>query len=98
MHIPIAVVQFEIAQFDPATNLARAEQFIQQAVEQGAQLIVFPEDFILGPLSGRAELADFEGRYLRHFQELARQYHLDIAPGSIIEGDATGIYNTAYYI
>src|SRR5262249_44463271 len=86
------------AQFDAEKNLAKAEYFIQEAVEQQAQIIVFPEDFVLGPLNGRADLADFDGRYIRHFQELAVKYNVDIAPGSIIERDETGLYNTAYYI
>ncbi len=98
MQITIAVVQFEIAQFAPESNLAKAERFMQEAVAQGAQLIVFPEDFVLGPLNGRADLADFEQRYVRHFQALARKYALDVVPGSIIEGDEMGLYNTAYYI
>ena len=98
MQITIAVVQFEIAQFAPASNLAKAERFIQEAVEQQAQIIVFPEDFVLGPLNGRADLADFDGQYVRHFQELARKYGIDIVPGTIIEGDEAGLYNTACYI
>jgi len=98
MHITIAVVQFEIEQFAPEANLAKAERFIQEAVAQQAQLIVFPEDFLVGPLLGRADLADFEGQYVRQFQALATKYAIDIAPGSIIEGDETGLYNTAYYI
>ena len=98
MQITIAVVQFEIAQFAPASNLAKAERFIQEAVERQAQIIVFPEDFVLGPLNGRADLADFDGQYVRHFQDLARTYAIDIVPGTIIEGDETGLYNTAYYI
>jgi predicted amidohydrolase len=98
MRITIAVVQFEIAQFDPEKNLARAEGFLQEAARHKADLIVFPEDFVLGPLNGRADLADFEGRYVRHFQELARRYAIEIVPGSIIEGDEKGLYNTAYYI
>lgn len=98
MQIKIAVVQFEIAQFAPENNLAKAERFIQQAVEQQAELIVFPEDFVMGPLNGRADLADFDGRYVQHFQELARKYAVDLVPGSFIEGDESGLYNTAYYI
>ena len=98
MHINIAVVQFESAQFAPERNLAKAERFIQEAVAQQAQIIVFPEDFVTGPLLGRVDLADFDGRYVKLFQDLAVKYAIDIAPGSIIEGDETGIYNTAYYI
>lgn len=98
MQINIAVVQFEIEQFAPEKNLAKAERFIQKAVAQQAQIIVFPEDFVMGPLNGRADLADFDGRYVKYFQELAVKYAIDIVPGSIIEGDETGLYNTAYYI
>ncbi len=97
MQFNVAVVQFAIRNIAPEENLARAERFIQNAASQ-AQLIVFPEDFITGPLSGRVELADYEGRYVRHFQQLAARYTIAIVPGSIIEGDANALYNTTYYI
>ena len=35
---------------------------------------------------------------MRRFQQLAAQYAIDIVPGSIIEGDANGLFNTTYYI
>ena len=98
MQLRVAVVQFEISQFTPQENLTKAEQFIQRAVSSAADLIVFPEDFLVGPLNGRADLADFDQSYVKHFQQLASQYHIDIVPGSIIEGDESGLYNTAYYI
>jgi predicted amidohydrolase len=94
----VAVVQFEISQFAPQQNLARAETFIQQAVQASADLVVFPEDFLVGPLNGRADLADFDGHYVKHFQRLAEEYSVDIVPGSIIEGDESGLYNTTYYL
>ena len=98
MAVKIAVVQFAIQQFVPLENLRKAEQFIKEAASQQAQIIVFPEDFVTGPLSGNNAFADYEGRYVKHFQELALQYSIDIVPGSIIEGDSTGLYNTTYYI
>lgn len=98
MQLNIAVVQFAIAQFAPEQNLAKAERFIQQAVAQQAHIIVFPEDFIFGPLINRVDLADFDGHYVRNFQQLAARYSIEIVPGSIIEGDASGLYNTSYYI
>src|SRR6266568_1075641 len=97
MFFKIAVVQFAIDQFNPQKNLARAEQFIAEASTEN-DLIVFPEDFILGPLSGIREYADYDGHYIAIFQKLASKYHIDIVPGSIIEGDLTGLYNTTYYI
>lgn len=97
MNLKIAVVQFEIHQFAPETNLKKAEQFIQMAASK-ADMIVFPEDFIAGPLEGKLELADNEGRYIKHFQRLASKYDIDIVPGTIIEGEQAGLFNTAYYI
>jgi predicted amidohydrolase len=98
MQIAIAVVQFEIEQFTPEANLAKAERFVQQAVARQAQIVVFPEDFLTGPLLGRRDLADFDQKYLGRFQAMAAKYDIDIVPGSIIEGDASGLYNTSYYI
>src|SRR5436853_7525999 len=98
MAVKIAVVQFAIQQFVPLENLRKAEQFIKEAGSQQAQIIVFPEDFVTGPLSGNKAFADYEGRYARHFHQLAAQYSIDLVPGSIIEGDSTGLYNTTYYI
>ncbi len=98
MQINIAVVQFEIAQFAPQTNLARAERFIQEAAARNADVILFPEDFVMGPLNGRVDLADFDKRYVKYFQEMAVRYNIDLVPGSIIEGEETGLFNTAYYI
>ncbi len=98
MQIAIAVVQFEIEQFAPESNLAKAERFIQEAVSRRAQMVVFPEDFLTGPLVGRRDLADFDQRYVRRFQAMAENYAIDIVPGSIIEGDEAGLYNTTYYI
>ncbi len=97
MLVRIAVVQCAIDQFDPQRNLTRAEQYISEA-SNTHDLIVFPEDFLLGPLSGKSEYADFEGQYVSIFQKLASKYHIDIVPGSIIEGDSTGLFNTSYYI
>jgi predicted amidohydrolase len=97
MFLKIAVVQFAIDQFNAQQNLARAEQFIAEASAEN-DLVVFPEDFILGPLNGRSEFADFDGHYITIFQKLASKYHIDIVPGSMIEGDSRGLFNTTYYI
>ena len=97
MQINIAVVQFEIQPFAPAENLARAEQFIKEASSK-ADMIVFPEDFLTGPLAGNKALVDYEDYYVRYFQRLAIQYGIDLVPGSFVEGDHNGLYNTTYYI
>ncbi|MBS3145114.1 carbon-nitrogen hydrolase family protein [Candidatus Woesearchaeota archaeon] len=98
MKIKIAVVQFDIRQFSPEENLKRAEVFISKAALAKAHIIVFPEDFLTGPIERRRELADGNNTYRKHFQNLARQYKIDIVPGSFIELDQKGLHNTTYYI
>src|ERR1700676_3189967 len=97
MEVTIAVVQFGIKQFTPEDNLKKAEQNIRQVAGQ-AQIIVFPEVFVTGPLNGDKRYADNEGYYAQYFQRLAAAYAIDIVPGSIIESDGDRLYNTAYYI
>jgi len=98
MKIKIAVVQFEIKQFLPEENLKKAERFIKKASSLNAHIIVFPEDFITGPIVNKKNFVDFEGKYIRYFQKLAKKYSIDIVSGSWIEGDAKGWFNTTYYI
>lgn len=98
MRVSIAVVQCAIEQLAPDVNLAKAERYIREAVAQHAHIIVFPEDFVTGPLSGNGAYADYDGKYVKLFQRLATQYAIDIVPGSIIEGDESRLYNTTYYI
>jgi predicted amidohydrolase len=97
MQINIAVVQFEIQPFAPAENLAKAEQFIQE-VSSKADMVVFPEDFLTGPLAGNKAFVDYENSYVQHFQRLAVKYGIDLVPGSFVEGAHNGLYNTTYYI
>jgi predicted amidohydrolase len=97
MQINIAVVQFEIRPFAPAENLAKAEQFIKEASSK-ADMIVFPEDFLTGPLGGNKAFVDYEDDYIQHFQHLAAKYRIDLVPGSFVEGDHNALYNTTYYI
>ena len=99
MKLEVAVVQCEVKQYAPKENLSRAETYIQKASSQNADMIVFPEDFITGPIGDRLEeLADAENKYCKFFQNLAKKYKIDIVPGSIIEKDKFGFHNTAYYI
>jgi predicted amidohydrolase len=99
MKFKVAVVQFEIKQFCPEVNMKKAESFIEKAAIAEASIIVFPEDFLTGPIGGRLEeFADSKGRLCEFFQKLARKYKIDIVPGSIIEKDKFGFHNTAYYI
>lgn len=98
MKLKIAVVQFEIKQFSPEVNLKKSEEFIKKAAFSKAQIIIFPEDFITGPIEGKKEFADSKNKYRNHFQQLAKKYKIDIVPGSVIEKNKYGLHNTTYYI
>lgn len=98
MKCKIAVVQFKIKQFGVTENLQKAEKFIAKASNSGADIIVFPEDFVTGSIEGTGKLIDYNHTHRKHFQVLAKKYKINIVPGSIIEGGKTGVYNTAYYI
>src|SRR5215831_8284956 len=56
--VRVAVVQAGAIPFDCERSLARAEEWIEQAAESGAELILFPEAFIGGYPKG----ADFGAR------------------------------------
>lgn len=98
MKFQIAVVQFQIEQYFPLVNLTNAERFIEQASSEGANVIIFPEDFITGPVASEENFVDFENKYLNILQTWSRQYSIDIVTGSIIEGEKNGWFNTTYYI
>ncbi len=97
MKFKIAVCQFKIKFLDPDENLKRAEAFIRKASSK-AQLIVFPENFVTGPIEANIELADSTHKYRKQFQHLAKKYQISIVAGTIIEKEKSKLYNTAYYI
>ena len=78
MNFKIAIVQFAINQFNSEKNLVKAEQFIAEASSEN-DLIVFPEEFIVGPLNGRT--APFKGalKSLNHNKEAMFSQEVDTA-------------------
>lgn len=98
MPLRIAVVQFQITHLDRRANLERIEHFVQRAVEQSANVIVFPEDCMTGSIFGDLSRLDANGFARTAFQALAKKYHVDIVTGSSMEGTPEGNFNTSYYI
>ncbi len=98
MNVRIAVAQMGTKPYQTGANLSRAEQFVARASHRGAQVIVFPEDFLTGMLGWKPELLDGNGRYRKVFQGFAQKYHIDIVAGSILEKEQGKVYNTCYYI
>ncbi len=98
MKCTIAVVQFQITHQQADVNLSRIEQFIRQAKEQQANVIVFPEDCVTGSIFGDRSKLDSTGTFKTAFQALAKKYAIDIVAGSFMEQTDRGAFNTSYYI
>lgn len=64
MSFTLALVQFLIEPGAPLKNLARMEEFTAQAKAKGADLVVFPEDAVCGPLSGQTGFVAHSDAYL----------------------------------
>lgn len=99
MKARIAVVQFQTRLHEPDVNLRRMEPFVRRAKARGADIVVFPEDFITGPVRHRVDLIDRAGEFLRAFRTLAATHRIDIVAGSIIERvGRRRIQNACYYV
>ncbi|CAL9393534.1 Deaminated glutathione amidase [Streptomyces sp. enrichment culture] len=93
----IAVVQMESKLGKPAQNLRRAERYIQQAAEQGADLICLPEAF---STSGNIlEVADVSvpvpGPETAFLCEQAQRTGAHIAAGLLERGEDGKYYSTS---
>lgn len=98
MTFKVAVVQAKIKQLSPEENIRKAEFSIKKASDMKSNVIIFPEDFLTGPIRGDKVFVDYDGKYAKLFQAFAKKYKIDIITGSWIEGKKTGWYNTSYYI
>ena len=99
MQFKVAVVQFEVEQYRPEANIARAEEHIRAAAgAAGAELVVLPEDCLTGVGPKMTDVADTDGTYRETFRRLAAKYAVDLVPGSCLEEDGGKLFNTTYYI
>jgi predicted amidohydrolase len=98
MEIAIALVQLDIALGEPIKNLERIDAFVRKAKKQGADLVVFPEDAVCGPLKGQLDFVVSAPAYLAHFQALAAKHAIDIVPGTWTVAEDGLLYNQAHYI
>ena len=98
MELAIALAQMEIAPSDPIKNLERMDQLVRKAKKLGAQLVVFPEDAVCGPLQGQLDFVVHAPEYFAHFQALAIEQTIDIVPGTWTVAENGLLYNQAHYI
>lgn len=96
--IVIGICQMRVEEDKPA-NLRKAEQMIEQAVAQGANLVILPEVFHAPYETAKfinyAEA--FPGPSTEMLSRAAARHNICLVGGSIIEADNQGrLYNTSY--
>jgi len=101
--IRVASVQFEHRPGDKETNLAKIRHFVERAVAQEVELVLFPECCITGywflrtlPLEPLTALAEpvFDGPSSQALMALARQYRMTIGAGLVELAEDGRMYNT----
>jgi len=99
----VASVQFEHASNDKEANLGKVRGFVQQAAEQGVELILFPECCITGYWHLRklsreqvAALAEpvFDGPSSQALAELSSRHGMTVGAGLVEITDDGTMYNT----
>lgn len=104
-NIRIALVQYEWTELEDETTFwQQLEAYFQEALTEGAQLVVFPE-YLTGHLLALREpltheqacvyLSTFSARYLERFSEWSRRYQLTILAGTHIFATPAGYQNVA---
>lgn len=95
----IACVQMDIAFGGPETNFQRVENYLEEAAENGAELIVLPEMWNTGyALTELDELADGNGRTADFLKRFAKEHRVHIVGGSVSTKKKGGFYNTMYVV
>jgi predicted amidohydrolase len=99
----VAAVQFQHAPGDKPANLAIVRRFVEQAAEQGVQLICFPECCLSGywhlrhltreQLDALAEPV-FDGPSSQTLMDLAHHFQMTIGAGLVERADDGTLYNT----
>jgi predicted amidohydrolase len=93
----VALLQTDIAWNDPATNVTSCRRLATAAVDQGAQLLIFPEMFTSGFSLPVGELATESGARGQELLSEVAEQHKVATIGSLPEIGPDGkVYNTAY--
>ncbi len=102
----VAAVQMESQPGDKASNFAVIEKFIEKAVRQKVQLLIFPECCLTGywfirnlTAAQLAELAEpiFEGPSSQRLIALAKQSGITIGAG-FVEAGGGGVFHNSYVV
>ncbi|KRM73839.1 carbon-nitrogen family hydrolase [Secundilactobacillus collinoides] len=98
MKLTVSLAQIDIAFGQPAKNFAKIEQFVKQAADQKADMVIFPEMWNTGyDLIRLADIADANGDQTKHvLAALARKYNIMVHGGSVSTKRDGKFYNSTY--
>lgn len=92
----LGCIQLQVAFGDVEKNFSRVEEFIREAANKGAEIVILPEmwntSYALEKLEG---LADIDGERTKAFlSQLAKELHVHIVGGSVATKKGDKFYNT----
>lgn len=94
--VKIAVVQMNASPSPVKERLTRAENFVAQCVQNGAQLVVLPEVFNTGyeySDQNYLQAETFDGVTVNWMKKTAAHYHIHLA-GSFLRREQDNVFNT----
>lgn len=99
MQVKVAMVQLLVEGGEPERNLERALKYIEEAVNQNAQIVLLPETFDLAWTHPSAfqEAETIPGKRYEILAATAKKHHIYIVAG-LTEKENDKIYNTAVMI
>ncbi|NDJ79278.1 MAG: carbon-nitrogen family hydrolase [Chloroflexi bacterium] len=91
----VSLVQMNVRKGAPRTNWTRMQEFTAEAVQRGADLVVFPELWDAGTAydKGKEIASSLSGGLFAQVVALSRQHNIHVL-GSLYEKRGVGIYNT----
>ena len=94
----VALAQIVIDYASPIYNLNSISDLCSSAKSKGAEVIVFPEYSITGPLRGKKYSGKQYAHYVDLLRSIAKENSIDLIPGSLIEQENEKFFNTSLYI
>ncbi|KAI1274701.1 carbon-nitrogen hydrolase [Xylaria sp. FL0933] len=97
----VALIQLHPKPLSPTQNYEKAAGFIREAASKGCHLAVLPEYHLTSWVPAEPEFKSSCADsliYLQRYQYLAKELHICIVPGTIIEADGDSLQNIAYFI
>lgn len=103
MKYRVSVIQFEITLKAPEENRRKVKKIIESQDTENTDLIILPETWTTGfadeIFHNAEDYAESEGgKTLALIKELAEEYNVWFAAGTILENDGNEIYNTSFLI